>query len=139
MLNKLGGNKRNIEILIIEIKRWYRSSRSVVQMIENDLIHKQPFHQIMIIYKCNINHTLERILLAKYLKYQERSTCPTQIYILPHSDYKKFDIKNLDLMNSSSANGSNFIYNKRKKPRRWSLIIKVSSFKFDLLISFSRI
>jgi hypothetical protein len=113
MLNKLGGEKGNIDILVIEIKRWYRSTRSLIQLIENDLIHKQPFGQIMIIYQCNINHTIERILLTKYLKYQERSTCPTQIRILPNFNYLK--------TNSSS----NFIHYKRKKPRRTSLITKV--------------
>jgi hypothetical protein len=152
MLNKLGGKKGNIDILLIEIKRWYKSSRSVVQIIEQDLVFKQPFQQIMVYYLCNINHSMERIVLAKYLKYQERSTCPTQINILSKNQFltpdgnianrpiniyfdEKFYLKKpnstLNLFNKS-----NFYFNKKKKINQWNLFTKVYLQNF-LLFNYS--
>jgi len=137
MLNKLGGKTGNIDILLIEINRWYKSSRSVVQIIEHDLIFKQPFQQIMVYYQCNIHHTMERIVLAKYLKHQEKSTCPTQINILSKNQFltsdgnitnrpiniyfdEKFYLKKPILFNQS-----NFYFNKKKKLNQWNLFAKV--------------
>jgi len=141
MLNKLGGKKGNIDILLIEIKRWYKSSRSMVQIIDNNIVQNQPFQQIIIYYQCNMNQTMERLVLAKYLKYQERSSCPTQITITPHEDFftphreifkKPIDI-NFDqkfYLNKSniilnSSNDSNIDYNKKIKSNKWSLFVKV--------------
>jgi hypothetical protein len=82
MLNKLGGRRGKITILQLEILNWYDSARSLVQMIENDIVDRQPFQQITVYYQCNVHHTMERLVLAKYLDYQERSSCPSQINVI---------------------------------------------------------
>ncbi|CAF1044917.1 unnamed protein product [Adineta steineri] len=82
MLNKLGGPIGKIDILQIEILNWYNSTRSVIQIIDNNIVDKQPFQQITIFYPCNFHHTMERLVLAKYLAYQERSSCPSQINVI---------------------------------------------------------
>jgi hypothetical protein len=123
MLNKLGGSEENIDILVIDMKRWYRSIRSIIQVIEGDLIRKQPFEQILIIYPCNTNNrTIHRIYLAKSIRSQERSTCPTQIRVLPYFG----PLKTTNQINTSM----DFISHKQKNPHRSSLISKVSQLKF---------
>ncbi|CAF5196853.1 unnamed protein product [Rotaria magnacalcarata] len=89
MLNKLGGIQGRIHILQLKIQHWYRSIRSVIQFVENDMIQRQPFQQIIISYPCNILQTRTQLILIKHLKYQEQSTCPTQIKIM--SDKDKFN------------------------------------------------
>ena len=108
MLKKLGGN---INILIIEIERWYVSPRSVVQLIDDDIIQKQPFQEITIIYRCVSTNSIERIRLGKYLKYQEQSTCPTQFLIRSNFD--------------SSVNQSDWIPDQKSTSFSSNFIIKV--------------
>lgn len=135
MLNKLGGTKGNIDLLLIEIKRWYKSSRSIVQIIENDLISRQPFEQITIYYQCNVNRTYERLVLAKYLTYQEQSTCPSQIHVIPHSDFfvsndnsfsKPADvISHEKFYLNKSINQTDVYWKKKKNSIEWNLFAKV--------------
>ncbi|CAF0907253.1 unnamed protein product [Adineta ricciae] len=80
-LNKLGGQKGTISLLQIEIFKWYNSRLAKSQTIENELVDWQPFQQIIVRYPCNIRKSIERLVLAKYLAYQERSSCPTQIRV----------------------------------------------------------
>lgn len=150
MLNKLGGTKHRIHSLQLEIDNWYKSPRSAVQVIPNDLIDKQPFEQIVVLYYCNIRQTVERLLLAKYLKYQEQSKCPTQIKIARYdetffSDDESDDSddessvpdtpekietiqKNITLFNSPNLTYSSFnksYSDPKKHPLQWSLMGKV--------------
>lgn len=114
MLNKLGGN---IKILIIEIERWYSSPRSVAQLIDYDMIRKQPFEEITIIYPCILTNSIERILLGKYFNHQEESTCPTQFQI--RSNFDSFQILN------STVNQSDWIPDQRSRSFSANFIIKV--------------
>jgi len=156
MLKKLGGSRGNIDILQIEIRKWYKSSRSMIQIIDNGLINRQPFQQITILYQCNELQTMERLVLVKYLKYQERSSCPTQIYIISKDDFlisnnltvnKSTNIRfnqniyiNKTNLTFLSFNRSNFYYNKKKKPNQWNLFAKVlfffTNFNFYIFLFF---
>jgi hypothetical protein len=136
-LFKLGGQESQIDLLKLEIKRWYNSSRSVVQLIDNNLIQKQPFQQISVLYKCNIDDTMKTLVLAKYLEIQERSTCPSQIKIISNenlyiSDQETIDIQNYKPVKShnqqrsqNSLNESIDYYNKKNKSNQSNLFAKV--------------
>jgi len=138
MLQKLGGQKSKIDILQIEILNWYKSPRSVVQVIENDIVDRQPFEQITIFYQCNVHHTMERLVLVKYLAYQERSSCPTQINITKGEELlmskddtiyiQKYQPKQTYInpinMTDDSFNKSHHI---NQKSNQWNLFAKVFS------------
>ena len=124
MLNKLGGKTTNIDLLVIELKRWYQSERSTIQLIGGDLMRKQPFEQILIFYQCNENQpTMHRVYLTKIIRTQERSTCPSQIRVLRNFD--EFERK--DQINSSAV----FISHKEKREQQHhsGLISKVCQLK----------
>jgi hypothetical protein len=86
MLVKLGGQETKIHMLQIIIKTWYKSTRSVVQIIDNSMIDFQPFKQITILFYCNIRERMERWVLARYLDTQENSPCPTQMKLFSKKD-----------------------------------------------------
>ncbi|CAF4018822.1 unnamed protein product [Rotaria sordida] len=146
MLKKLGGIEEKIHLLKMEIKNWYRSIRSVIQLIDNDMIGRQPFQRITILFPCNIIRTKTQLVLVRDLKYQEQSTCPTQIKILSDKDiltssnyttnidYDKptniryndsYFIKKTNLTNDS-YNKSDSYYNNKKKSNKWTLFEKIA-------------
>jgi len=86
ILDRLAGANKRIHILQIDINRWHNSSLSVVQYIEDDMIKKQSFQQIIIYYPCIIRNTMERIVLVKDLQIQAKSTCPEQVKIIPEDE-----------------------------------------------------
>ena len=79
MLNTLGGRHGKISLLQLDILNWDHTSRSVVQNIAEGIANRQPFQQIVVQYQCNSRHSMERLVIAKYLAMQEHSSCPTQI------------------------------------------------------------
>ena len=138
MLDKLGGTESRIDLLHIEIKHWYRSVQSVVQIIHNDLVAQQPFQQIDVVYPCHARRSIEQLVLVKSLKKQERSSCPTQIKIISNDDLstpnhtrtqKKKPTKTHQNQNehvkSDSFNQSDSYYKSNTKSSQSNLIAKV--------------
>ena len=85
-LFRLGGVKSEVDLLKIEIKKWYNSARNALQIIDNLAIHKQPFDQIIVYYQCNQYERREILVLAKYSKIQSKSKCPKQIQIISNEN-----------------------------------------------------
>ena len=87
-MKKLSGPQGLIRLLEIQIYKWYKSPMAKPQTIENGLIDRQSFEQIAIYYPCNSQLSIERLILAKYLAYQERSTCLSQIRVINGEEYR---------------------------------------------------
>ncbi|UJR16574.1 hypothetical protein I4U23_003475 [Adineta vaga] len=151
MLNKLGGRTGKISLLQIEILNWYNSPRTMVQTIENDIVDRQPFQQITILYQCLLRSSMERLVLAKYLIYQERSTCPSQINVTKGEDlllssksqsteYIKYDSMNTfqyDYFNKVKSlyeplNSSN--HTSDENSHQWNSLTKFKPFYFALIL-----
>ena len=119
-MNKLGGRRENIHKLILEIHRWYKSDRSIVQLIKDDHIQNQPFQEIEILYRCQLTNSMERIYLNKHFPVQQQSTCRSQIQIGNR-------IHSFVMFNSTKSmnDPTDFNFNRTPKSFPWNFTVKV--------------
>lgn len=117
-LNDISGKKENINTLIIEIKRWYFSSRTKTQIIDYDILGKQTFEKIIIIFPCGSPESIKTLLLDKSAKYQMQSTCPSQLRIqFQPYHWFQFDNSTRSIGNQSASISDEY--------SRWNLSNKV--------------
>ena len=130
ILDRLAGANKRIHILQIDINRWHNSSLSVVQYIEDDMIKKQPFQQIIIYYPCIIRNTMERIVLVKDLQIQAKSTCPEQVKIIPEDENTIHDNSIHDpIYTQNNTHFDYYDYDRKKKRNRFNSSVKVCLLK----------